>query len=81
MHHFQFTANYQGFVFVRNFSDDTEKKIRDLSWQPSKDSLPEQIIPPGLSLERQWYLYNKIREFCPDDVKNLVCPEPARSLS
>ena len=83
MHHFRFTADHPGCVFVRNCSDDTERKIKlvkDPLWQPSKSSLPEQIIPPGLSLERQWYLYQKIREFCPDEVKDVVCPLPATPL-
>jgi len=83
MHHFRFTSDHPGHVFVRNSSDDTERKIKlikDISWQPSKLNLPEQIIPPGLSLERQWYLHNKIREFCPDNVKDLVCPLPAMPL-
>lgn len=83
MHHFRFTADHPGCVFVRNSSDDTERKIKlvkDLSWKPSKNCLPEQVIPSGLSLERQWYLYQKIREFCPDDTKDLVCPQPSTPL-
>lgn len=83
MHHFRFTADHPGCVFVRSSSDDTEKKIKlvkDLSWKPHKNFLPEQVIPPGLSLERQWYLYNKIREFCPDNAKDMVCPQPSTPL-
>ena len=56
MHHFYFTADHPGYVFVKHSSDDREKKIKllkDLSWKPSKFSLTEQIIPPGLSLEHQ----------------------------
>ena len=34
--------------------------------------LPELVVPPGLPLERQWYLYDKIREFCPDQCKDLA---------
>lgn len=83
MHHFRFTSDHPGYVFVRNSCDDTEKKIKllkDTSWKPNKYSLPEQIIAPGLSLERQWYLYQKIRDFCPDAAKDLVCPQPTTPL-
>ena len=84
MQHFRFTADHPGYVFVKNSSDaKTETKIKllkDMSWNPHKNFLPEQITAPGLSLERQWYLYQKIREFCPDEVKDLVCPQPATPL-
>ena len=66
MHHFRFTSDHPGCVFVKNSSDEkTETKItllKDMSWKPHKNFLPEQITAPGLSLERQYYLYNKIPE-------------------
>ena len=83
MHHFRFTVYRPGCVFVKDSSKGTEQKInllRDKSWRPSTADLPETITPPGLSLEREWYLYNKIMEFCPDNTKNLVCPLPSRPL-
>lgn len=64
MHHFCFTTEHPGYAFVKNSSDDTEKKIKllkDLPWKLDKDVLPDEIIPPGLSLEHQWYLYQKIQ--------------------
>ena len=42
--------------------------------------MPPLIVPPGLPLERQWYLHNKIREFCPDEAKDIVYPLPAQAL-
>lgn len=44
------------------------------------------MTPNGLSLERQckerqWYLYDKIREFCSDSTKDLVCPKTKRRLN
>ena len=83
MHHFRFHRRHPGFVFVRNANEDREEKIcilKDNLWKPSRHNLPPIINPPGLSLDRQWYLYNKIREFCPDEAKDLVCPLPAQSL-
>ena len=83
MQHFRFTADHPGYVFVKSSSDSPETKIKllkDTTWKPDKHVLPEVITAPGLSVERQWYLFNKIREFCPDEVKDLVCPQPATPL-
>uniref|UniRef100_A0A1X7VHP6 Uncharacterized protein n=1 Tax=Amphimedon queenslandica TaxID=400682 RepID=A0A1X7VHP6_AMPQE len=38
------------------------------------DTLPEAVLPKGLSAERQWYLYDKIRNLSPDDSKDKTCP-------
>ena len=78
MHHFRFTASKPGVVYVKNFNDDTEKEIKLLKtpWQPTTHNMPDVIPPPGLSIERQWYLFNKIRDFCPDEAKDIVCPKP-----
>ena len=83
MHHFRFTSDHPGVVFVKNADDMDERKInllKNTSWRPTPADLPQQIIPPGLSEERKVYLYQKIREFCPDNVKDIVCPEPATTL-
>ena len=81
--HFRFTSEHPGSVFVKAFSDSVEKEVNllsDKSWKPSKHWLPTAITPPGLSLERQWYLYNKIHAFCSEESRELVCPEPATPL-
>ena len=77
--HFRFSRSAPGAVFVKNSSDGVEKKImllKDETWRPSPNDLPEIIVPNGLSPERQLYLYEKIREFCTDSTKDLVCPKP-----
>ena len=43
-------------------------------------SFPDEIIPDDLSVKRQWYLYNKVREFCPEEFRELVCPLPRKRL-
>ena len=77
MHHFRFTQQHPGKVFVKDNTNEKERCInllKDHSWRPS--ALPELIIPPGLSMERQQYLYDKIREYCPEECRDLVCPKP-----
>ena len=39
--------------------------------------LPKQLLPTGLSLKRQWYLYDRIRCHIPyESDKNQTCPLP-----
>lgn len=68
-HHLKFTRSNHGKCTVREYSDSTEKVIdilhKDhLDWKPNPEDLPPEIQPPGLSKERQTYLYNKIRGIC-----------------
>ena len=83
MHHFRFTKTHPGKVFVKNKSSDPERCINLLreSWSPTASEMPEEIVPRGLSLERRWYLHDKIREFCPEEMQDLVCPKPTQHLS
>jgi hypothetical protein len=54
----------------------TKKKFLFTKLKPPK-RLPKQIFPEGLSLERQWYLYDKIRCHVPlEKDKNETCPKP-----
>lgn len=79
LHQFRFSVAKRGVVFVKESSTATEREIRlvrDDSWKPSPHELPVVVIPNGLSAERKQYLYDKIREFCPDDKKDTVCPKP-----
>ncbi|KAF6027391.1 hypothetical protein EB796_014291 [Bugula neritina] len=49
-----------------------------LSKCPAADLLPTAISSKGLDLQRQWYLYEQIREFCkPEYTQDLVCPRPS----
>ena len=83
LHHFCFDSNSPGTVYVKERSSDSERQItltKDTSWHPSANNLPDVIVPPGLSLERQWYLHDKIREFCSDATKDDVCPKPSHPL-
>ena len=81
MHHFHFKSSHPGKVIVKDSVNGTERTInllKDPSWLPSPQDLPDEIIPPGLSSERKKYLYDKIREFVPPELQDIVCPQPAQ---
>ena len=78
-HHFRFSSATPGSVFVKEYADTEEHQtllLNDFSWQPTQSQLPPIIHPLGLSLDRQWYLYDSIRQFCPESVRDEVCPKP-----
>ena len=78
-HHFFFTSENPGKVVVKesiNSPESTIDLLTDKQWTPTSSTLPDVIIPSGLPIERQWYLHDKIREFCPPDIQDLVCPKP-----
>ena len=82
--HFTFDASVPGTVNFRFNSDSVEESISlviDGSWAPSAEDQPPVIPPSGLSLERQWYLYNSIAQYCPCDVRDIVCPKPSSPSS
>ncbi len=45
--------------------------------QFEESELPDVVTPAGLSAQRQWYLYDKIREFCPESNRDVTCPLPS----
>ena len=55
MAHFRFSADSPGYVFVKSCKI---KLLKDTSWLPDDSSIPKEIIPDGLSLTWQWYLYD-----------------------
>ena len=79
-HHFHFNANQPGEVIIKERFDTAETTVRLLKhdWVPNSEELPEVITPKGLSLDRKWYLYQNIRQFCPDEDKDYTCPRPSR---
>ena len=79
-HHFKISASTPGSVCVKMESDSDEENISlliDHTWVPTIHNLPPVVVPSGLSLYRQWYLYNQIREYCPDDVRNVTATHPS----
>ena len=75
LHHLCFLGSQPGLAIVRELADSLPRELRvtkDEGWQPSAESLPPVIPPQGLSFE-------KIREFCPEECRDIVCPDPSSS--
>lgn len=78
-HHFRFDSSKPGVVVARIHSDMPEEEVnllKDETWLPDPTELPDQVFPKGLSPERQWYLFDKIRQFCPEEDQDVSCPKP-----
>lgn len=61
----------------REGNDEVEISLLKSTWTPDTDQLPPVVQAKGLSLDRSWYLYENIRQFCPSDEMYLTCPLPA----
>ena len=78
-HQFRFEQHHPGVVFLKKTAT-AEEETRSLLWgvwTPSPADRPPLKTPTGLSLERQKYLFTKIREYCREDSKDVVCPDPS----
>ena len=78
IHHFVFDIQNPGNVVIKEHSDTSEVGVSLLKsdWTPNPSKLPAVVQPKGLTPERSWYLYEKIREFCPTDEMDITCPLP-----
>ena len=61
-HQFHFSSSSPGTVLCKEFSDSpgTVMVLLKEAWKPVATDLPQIVEPPGLSADRQWYLYEKI---------------------
>ena len=78
-HHFTFDILHPGTVICKAFSNSEEVKVSLL--KPNivikKEDKPQELTAPGLDSNRQWYLYQQIRQYCRTEAaKDLTCPKP-----
>ena len=76
--HFYFSSNNPGMVELRECAD-SEKitvDIRKPRMEIDLSHMPSLIIPPGIPLDRQTYLYEQIRVFCEPEYADITCPPP-----
>jgi hypothetical protein len=85
-HHFRIEKNHPLLFIVKKRKDSDEIKVElstkkfPLNIPPKK--LPKQLFSAGLSLKRQWYLYDEIRCHIPNEIdKDQTCPRPTRPKS
>ena len=78
LHHFRFDSAEPGKMHIKEHVDTADQTLDLLKapWSPDVSELPDIITPQGLSAERQWYLYEQIRPFCPDEDMDSTCPLP-----
>ena len=80
-HHLTFSSATPGKAMVRDYCNAEEKvlsllKKDHLGWKPRPLDLPPILPPPGLPQERRRYLFEKIREYVPEEHRDTVCPPP-----
>ena len=51
--------------------------LKDTDHEFTPQQLPSVLAPPGLSVDQQFYLYEKIWEYCPAKKRDSVCLRPA----
>jgi hypothetical protein len=75
-YHFEFSNETPGYVWCkRELDDEPTKFLIGLSIDESVTL--EEEVPTGLPRARQQYLYEKLREFCRYDFKDVLCPAPS----
>ena len=69
----------QPFSIILKQHSRAEKESLNIGKQPVPEgTLPLEIHAKGLDLERQWYLYEKIRPFCSCTLAgDITCPKPS----
>ena len=76
-HHFRFSSQPR-MLHTKERTDDTTETPHNLLKEgatfDNPDELPDVITPAGLSAQRQWYLFEKIPEFCPVTDRDPTCP-------
>lgn len=79
--HFEFKSvvegvSEKGVVYTKTALGATETRtVLTLNVEPTED-FPTVVAPEGLSYNRKKYLFNKIREYCEDEWKDTLCPDP-----
>ncbi|XP_072289002.1 uncharacterized protein [Eucyclogobius newberryi] len=76
--HFSFDAKRPGVVLAKSHcgAEPVEYQLlRTTAVLPPVDNL-HVLVPPGLNIDRQTYLHEKIRPFCADEAKDITCPAP-----
>ena len=75
---FNISSAKPGTIILQRHSLSPQEEVSICRQLPGTTELPEEIPLQGLSLARQWYLYEQIREFCTtEEAANSTCPKPS----
>jgi hypothetical protein len=83
--HFLFTRSQPGVVKAQEVANGLFQEFKLLKTSKSeftkaigkiKALLFPALAPPPMKYERQEYLYNYIRPFVRDEIKDITCPKP-----
>lgn len=75
-HHFMFSADRPGVVVMQLYCGEHQ-----LAVSPCPSQMSPVLVPTGLDMKRQKYLYDEIRQFCREETKDTVCPVPKQPLN
>ena len=76
--HFRFDSAQPGKVFVRETLVPPETTFDMARTDSTVPTIAPAAVPaPGMSAQRQWYLYDSIRQFVSDEQKDVLCPLPS----
>ena len=56
-HHFRMHKDNPGVVYVKEYINSPEKAIHTFKLRVPSDQMADEIIPPGIDAQGQWYLY------------------------
>jgi hypothetical protein len=74
-HHFRLSSSEPGVLAMQEFSTCDSVKVNILKGEmPAIGTMPDEILPTGLSADRMSYLHKHIRQFCDPSKMDLVCP-------
>ncbi len=76
--HFRFDSSHPGKVFARKTLDSPETEFTVMAGEASSlpVAAPVPMRAPGMNAQRQWYLFDTIREYVSDAQKDILCPRP-----
>jgi hypothetical protein len=53
-----------------------DKRLPEFSSVENVQNLLVQLTPPGISEKKQKHLYDKVREYVPEEFQDRICPKP-----
>ena len=81
-HNFSVNESCPGIVCLREHSDGEEVRINIMNENDDLSTLStllEAAVIPRLNLQRQWYLYENIRQHCKSTLSaDITCPKPSQ---